>query len=42
MVSEARGITDKELTAALDLLFAEGAAKATARERVAFDLAASP
>jgi FkbM family methyltransferase len=40
MVSGAKGITDKELTAALDDLFAEGEAQAKSRERSVFELKA--
>jgi FkbM family methyltransferase len=42
MVSGVRGIAEKGLTTALEELFAEGEAKATARERSAFDLMAGP
>jgi FkbM family methyltransferase len=42
MVSGVRGFADKDLTTALEQLFAEGEAEATARERSAFDLLAGP
>jgi len=42
MVSEVSGPADKDLTMALEELFAEGEAGATARERSAFDLMAGP
>src|ERR1017187_2904532 len=42
MVSGASGLTDKDLTTALDELFAEGEAGARARERSADDLLAGP
>jgi len=42
MVSEPKGLSDNALTLALEELFAEGEAAATARERSAFDLAAGP
>jgi FkbM family methyltransferase len=42
MVSEVSGLADKDLTMALEELFAEGEARATARERSAFDLMAGP
>jgi FkbM family methyltransferase len=42
MVSGARGLADNDLTTALEELFAEGEANATARERSAFDLMAGP
>jgi len=40
MVSGTSGLTDKDLTAALDKLFSEGEAGARARERSAYDLMA--
>jgi FkbM family methyltransferase len=42
MVSGARGLADKDMTTALEELFAEGEAGASARERSAFDLLAGP
>jgi len=42
MVSGARGLADKDMPTALQELFAEGEAEATARERSAFDLIAGP
>jgi FkbM family methyltransferase len=42
MVSGARGLAEKDMTAALEELFAEGEAGATAREQSAFDLIAGP
>src|SRR5271154_3514050 len=42
MVSEAKRLSDNYMTKTLDELFAEGATKATARERSAFDLMAGP
>jgi FkbM family methyltransferase len=42
MISGARKFTDSDLTTALERLFAEGEAGATARERSAFDLSAGP
>ncbi len=42
MISEVSGLADQDLTAALEGLFAEGEAKATAREHSAFDLMAAP
>lgn len=42
MVSGVRGLGDNDLTTALEELFAEGEAGATARERSAFDLMAGP
>lgn len=42
MIAGVKGLTDTELTAALDELFAEGEAAAIARERSAFDLLAGP
>ena len=42
MVGREKGFSDKELTAALEELFAEGEAGARAREQLAFDLAAGP
>ncbi len=42
MVSGARGLAEKDMTAALEELFAEGEAGATGREQSAFDLIAGP
>src|ERR1035437_2312289 len=42
MVSGGRGLAGKYMTTALEELFAEGEAEATARERSAFDLMAGP
>ena len=42
MVSGTKALTDKDLTEALDELFAEGEAKATERERSSYDLMAGP
>jgi FkbM family methyltransferase len=42
MISGTRGLAEKDMTAALEELFAEGEAGATAREQSAFDLIAGP
>ena len=42
MVAGANGFSDKDLTVALEELFTDGEAGATAREGAAFDLAAGP